>query len=192
MSATDWLDARTAGIGAGTGLAAYLAGYLVTYLTHRNSMDERLEVSNALLEFFQNEPVASWQSVGWLFYNAHFVETVVPWFGGPELVNFVAEGDGGASTLLYVVPPLLLLLAGVGVATVARAETPTDGALAGVLPVLGYLPAAALGIVAVTYGVGDGAVHPDWVTGVLLAGLAYPVVIGGVGGAIGAFVADRG
>lgn len=189
MSATDRLDAKTAAIGAGAGVGAYLLGYLVTYVTHRETMDQRLQTRNMILQFLADESVASWQSVGWLFYNAHFVETVVSDLGSPRLVSFIADGDPTASALLYVVPPLLLLLAGVAVATASRATEFADGAVVGVTPALGYLPAAAIGVAAFTFTVGDAAAHPDRVTGVLLAGLVYPLFFGVAGGAIGGFVA---
>ena len=63
---------------------------------------------------------------------------------------------------------------------------------------MGYLcavPPLALAVagatVAFAYGVGDaGSVHPDYVTGALLAGVVYPAAFGSIGGAISSLVGD--
>ncbi len=182
MSSRSGIDRTTVGVGAGLGAAAYVLGYLLTYLTQRGSVDERLETFNFLAELFGGDPIPSWQGVGWLFYNAHFVDTEVPAFGGTRVENFIAAGDG--LSLLYLVPPLALLAAGAVAASVARAERPDVGATAGALVAVGYLPLAVVGAVAFGYAVGEGTIRPDPVTAVLLAGVVYPVVLGAIGGAL--------
>lgn len=109
-----------------------------------------------------------------------FVATVVPGFAGTRTENFVAS-EGGSLALLYLLPPLALL---------AGADAPTPGAGSGALVAVGYLPLALLGAVLFRFSVGDGAVAPDPVTAVLLAGLVYPLVFGGVGGAVAGAIAD--
>jgi hypothetical protein len=152
-------------------------GYLVTYLSQRGAVTGRLRAINAVADLLGGDPVPIWKAVGRLFYNAHFVPTTVPGLGGPQTENFVAGGP----TLLYLVAPLALLAAG---ALAARAAGPEPW-LAGGLVFAGYLPLAVLGAIGFGYGVGDGAVAPDLVAAVLLAGVVYPVAFGAVGGLVG-------
>jgi len=175
--------------GALAGVGAYLLGYLVTYVTQAGAVRERLSTLNFLASLFGGDPVAAWQGVGWYFYNAHFVATVSPTFGGgARSSNLLASADAGLG-YLYVVPPLALLLAGAAVAMLHEAEEATDGALAALGVVPAYFLLAVLGTVAFAHGVGDaGSVHPDTVTGALLAGIVYPAVFGGTGGALGSIV----
>jgi hypothetical protein len=49
-------------------------------------------------------------------------------------------------------------------------------------------PARGVGAVAFSYSVGDGAIAPDLLTAVLLAGVVYPVALGGAGGAAAALL----
>ncbi|MXR41574.1 transporter [Halobaculum sp. WSA2] len=173
------------------GVGAYLLGYLVVYVTQAGAVRERLSGLNFLTSLFGGDPVAAWQGVGWYFYNAHFVATVSPTFGGgARSSNLLASADAGVG-YLYVVPPLALLLAGAAVAMLHEAEEATDGALAALGVVPAYFLLAVVGTVAFAYGVGDaGSVHPDYVTAALLAGVVYPAVFGGVGGALGSLVVD--
>ena len=181
MSDTSLVDRLPLAQGAGAGAAAYLLGYLVTYLTTSGSMEERLSGFNFIAELFGGETVAVWQGVGWLFYNAHLVETrTTGGLGGPRSVNFIAESDGGGTVLLYLVPVVLLIAAGLLVARWDGAEETADAATAGVTVVAGYLPLAIVGRFLFQY---DGSVAPDIVTAILLAGAVYPLVFGAVGGA---------
>lgn len=177
--------------GAAAGVGAYLLGYLATYVTQAGAVRERLSTLNFLASLFGGDPVAAWQGVGWYFYNAHFVATVSPSFGGgTRSSDLLASADAGLA-YLYAVPPVALLLAGAAVALIEGVDDPTDGALAALGVVPAYFVLAVVGTVVFAYGVGDaGSVHPDYVTGALLAGLVYPAVFGGVGGALGSFVGD--
>jgi len=190
VSLTDRIDGRTIGLGATTGVAAYVLGYLVTFVTQRGAVEERLEGFNAVADLFGVDPIPAWKAVGWLFYNAHFVDTELPGFGGTQTRNFVTSADGGSIALLFLVPALLLLGAGVAAATLARAATAADGATVGALVTAGYLPLAIVGVVAFGYAVGEGTIAPDAITAVLLAGAVYPAVLGGLGGALGAAVSQ--
>ncbi|SNR37391.1 transporter [Halorubrum vacuolatum] len=190
MSLTDRLGARSIAAGGVGGVAAYVLGYLFVYITQRSGVEEQLEAFNAIADLFGGDPIPAWQAIGWLFYNAHFVATEVPQpLGGVRVENFVASADG--LSYLYVVPPLLLVIAGVATARVAVAETPTDGAAAGALVTAGYLPAAIAGAFLFRYAVGDATVTPDLVTAVLLAGAAYPLVFGAIGGAAASLLGGR-
>jgi len=183
MALTDRIDGRTAGIGAVAGVAAYLGGYLLTYLTQRGSIEERLAGFNVILDLLGGDPIPAWQAVGWLYYNAHGVATSAPSLGGTQTINVVAEE--GSLAWLYLVPPLVLFLAGFATAARSGGSSPEESGAVGALVVAGYLPMAVLGIVVFGYGVGDGTIAPDAVTAVLLAGLVYPVALGALGGVLG-------
>lgn len=182
MSDSALLEKLPLATGAGAGAGAYLLGYLITYLWTSGSMEERLSGYNFLAELFGGETVTVWQGVGWVFYNAHFVATrITSGFGGTRSVNFIAESDGNGMVLLYLVPIVLLVAAGLVVARLDGADEPADAAAAGVTVVVGYLPLAILGRFLFQY---DGSVAPDIVTAVLLAGAVYPLVLGAIGGAL--------
>ncbi len=184
MSVSDRLGARSIAAGGVGGLAAYVLGYLFVYITQRGGVEEQLEAFNAIADLFGGDPIPAWQAIGWLFYNAHFVDTEIPQpLGGVQVENFIASADG--LTYLYVVPPILLVIGGLAVARVAAARTPAEGAAAGALVTAGYLPLAIIGAFLFRYAVGDATVTPDLVTAVLLAGIVYPLVFGAVGGAVG-------
>ncbi|SEW27823.1 transporter [Halobacterium jilantaiense] len=173
------------GAGAVTGAVVYVVGYLVTYLWQGNSVSESFEVINFLVELAGGDPIPTWQVVGWLYYNAHNVAFTTPALGsGRTAQNLVA--DGNAPMLLYLVPVVVLLLAGFVVARYADATDVESGARAGVTVAAGYAVLAAIGLFVFRYSVGDATVHVDYALGVLLAGIVYPVVFGALGGVLGA------
>ena len=177
--------------GAAAGAAAYLLGYLFAYVTQAGAVEEQLAGFNLFADLFGGDPIPTWKAVGWVFYNGHFVDTQVPSLvGGSQLTNLISQADGGSLTLLFVVPPVLLTLAGLAASRVAGATEPVDGATAGAFVLVGYLPLAVIGAFLFRYSVGDGTVAPDLVTAALLAGAVYPAVFGAVGGAGATLLSD--
>lgn len=178
---------RTRGIagGAATGAVAYVLGYLVVYVTQGDRIEESLSGINFFADLFGGDPIPTWQAAGWLFYNAHFVDTMFQ-IGGAQSRNLLTEADGGS--LLFVLPPLLLLVAGVVAGRAAGASDPTDGAQAGAFVLAGYLPLAVIGAFLFRYSGGE--IAPDIVTAVLLAGAVYPAVFGAIGGAASSLLSD--
>jgi len=175
--------------GAVAGAAAYLLGYLTVYVTQSGRIEEGVSGLNFLAELFGGDPISTWQVSGWMFYNAHFVDTVIPAvFGGTQSQNLVSQAEG--ASFLFVVPPVLLLVAGVVAGRVAGADAPGSGAQAGAFVLAGYLPLALIGTFLFRYSVGDGSVAPDIVTAVLLAGAVYPAAFGAIGGAASSVLSD--
>ena len=164
------------------GVGAYLLGYLLTYRWQADEVEETLQGFNFVADLLGGDPIPAWQGVGWLFYNAHFVTTQVPGFGGPSSENFIAASDDGTLTLLYLLPPLLLLLAGLAATYAADVSETREALLAGPGVLAGYLPLAIAGVFLFSFSVGDGAVEPDLVTAALLAGIVYPLAFGSLGG----------
>lgn len=186
MSSTDnTIDRTTAIRGAGAGAVAFLLGYLLTYVWRAPAVDEQLQGINALAELLGAQTIPTWKAIGWLFFNAHAVATRVPAIGGGDrMVNFISAAEGGSLTILYVLVPALLVLAGAAVSRYGPADRVANAAAAGATVVAGYLPLALISAFAVGHTFGEGiTVAPDMVTAVALAGLVYPAFFGAVGGA---------
>jgi len=180
----DSLPAATA-----AGLAAWVGGYLSTYLVVApNVRDSAL---NRLIEALDGEP-ATYELVGWVFYNAHMVDTVVEDIPliGTRSTSYIG-GEDGFTIVLYLIPVALLVAAGLALARYSRAETPTEGATLAALVVPGYLLATVAGTLLFEVSVGGATGGPDLVAAAVLAGIVYPLVCGGLGGAVGGFLERR-
>lgn len=176
--------------GAVAGAAAFIVGYVLTYAWRAPAISDSLRGMNFLARLLGIESIPTWKGVAWLFYGAHGVATRFPTVGGgTQLVNMVEQSGDGTITLLYVLVPVLILLAGAATAWLVDAVDTGEAATAGATVAIGYFVLATAGTVVFAHAVGDtGArIAPDPVTGVLLAGLVYPVVFGGIGGAISSF-----
>jgi len=171
------------GRGAVVGALAYVVGYLLTYLWQVNAVRETLSGLNALISLLGGETIPAWKAVGWVFYGAHVVPIRIPTPGaGSGLRSLI--GNGGAPTLLYVVPPLVLLVAGATVAYWAAVETPGEGLRAGVTIASAYFVLVVLGVFLFQYAMGDVTVGSDLARSVVLAGVVYPVGFGAIGGGL--------
>lgn len=178
-------EGRTLGVAALGGVLTYIVGYALTYAAVGQEVSNSL--ASRVLEIATGDP-GTWQLVGWVFYNAHYVSVEVPGLFGSTSVNLVGETFSSA---LLIVPPLVLFVGGVAVAFASDSGGPVAGAVAGVAIVLGYLPLAVVGAVAVGIDIGDATAGPTLVAAILLAGLVYPLVFGAVGGAVGGVVGGR-
>lgn len=167
--------------GALAGASGYVLSYLLVYVVAASSVRDSFigQVLDAGGE-------GTWKAVGWVFYNAHFVDTVGSFsaFGldVTRSVNLVGEEF---SAVLFLVPPLVLVAAGIAVARAAgRLASGQDAALAGATVVAGYLPLAVAGALLFVAGGEAGDVGPSLVPAVGLAGAVYPLVFGAVGGLV--------
>ncbi|WP_255195439.1 hypothetical protein [Halorarius litoreus] len=182
MSSNRTLRDLPFGVGAAAGAAAWVLTYLFTYVITSS------EIQNSIIGRLTDIP--TWKAVGWVFYNAHFTSTIVdvPLVGGAT--NFIG-GENGFTPLLYVIPPVLLLIAGLAVGRYAGAgEDTVRSALAGVTPVIGYGVLSVVGVF--LFATQEPSVTPDAVTGILLAGIVYPVVFGAVGAVVAGLTASNG
>jgi hypothetical protein len=188
MASAD-VDGRQVAYGGVVGIAAWVLGYVFTYLIA--APDLRESGISRLLDAIQGEP-AIYEMVGWVFYNSHFVGTVisgVPIFSSSS-TTFVG-GENGLTPLLYLLPVVLLIGAGLAMARMRGARDVGDGIVSGILVVPGYLVLAIAGAVLFGLQFGDATVAPDLLPAVVLAGVAYPAVCGGLGGALGALTAGN-
>lgn len=132
---------------------------------------------------------------GWLFFAAHGVPVTLyeyctpgDCWGAPTPLEFA--GMLGADPVPYLVPALALLGAGVAVDRIARPDAAGRALLDGATVAIGYaVPVAALAVAVQKTSVPDAVSEPatfyrggpELPAAILLAGVAYPVVVAGLG-----------
>lgn len=187
MSTTTNTDSRPFLESAGIGAVVWGLGYVFTYLLVATDLES--SPLNRLIELFEGDS-ATYELVGWVFYNAHFVNisyTGISIFSPPT--NFVG-GEDGFTALLYLVPPAVLLISGLAVGRYRGVTDPTDGAITGTLVTPGYLLLSIAGVFLFTISVGDVSGAPDLLPAVFLTGLIYPIVFGATGGVLASVTGD--
>lgn len=161
--------------GIAGGIGAYIASYVVLFLFLLAEGGELLEQQ-------------AWKAAGWVFYGAHNVDVTISIMGQSQSQNVLqtAAGNTAIPTIIYYLVPVIVLVAvGYVVATQARiGDDVAAGAAAGATITIGYLILAILGTFLFAIGQGGASASPDLMMSILLAGLAYPIVFGAVGGAI--------
>lgn len=177
--------------GALVGAVAYVASYLLTY-------------AFVAVDGVDTGGQAAWKMVGLVFYSAHNVESVFSASGAgtslSQSINLISNSAsemtdlGGTvpSIVYYAAPAVILVLAGFVVVRTASDHSFTTGTaiVAGTTVAVGYLVLGVVGRFAFQssqslFGA-TAAIAPDLVTSVLLLGVIYPVVLGAIGGAVGA------
>jgi hypothetical protein len=164
------------------GAAAWVLGYVFTFLIVGTDVQD--SAAQRFIEAVGGEP-ATYEMVGWVFYNAHFVDTIytdVPAFG--SFTTTAVGGDGGFSPLLYLTPVGLLVAAGLAVGQYRDVDDPLDGITAGLTVVPGYLVLTVLGLFLFEVTLGGASGGPERLDAVLIAGLVYPAVFAGAGGVV--------
>lgn len=132
------------------------------------------------------EPQEIASLLGWVVYNAHTVaiQPAAARASSEVSINFVRPVYVGDTLLFHLLPAAVLVLAGAVVTRRARGVSGTSpaGAVAGASVAVGYLTA----VVAGTFVFGQTLAGVSWevplVQSALVAGLAYPVVAGALGG----------
>lgn len=175
--------------GALCGAFAYLLGYLVTYAVTVERV--RAELSrmqvDATLSLFGGSGVAPWKVTGWFFYGAHFVDIKVTSSAMDLSTDALEASTSNPRVLLFVLPPLLLLIAGLLAARFANAERRTVAAAAGLTVVPGYFALAFAGAFLTQITIVIAAVGPE-LTYALAAGFCYPLAFGPLGGVLAATI----
>lgn len=195
---------RTIAQRVGPGVGAYLLGYLLTYAWLGNRIEPiadtvwvtrsagQSDLSGLLMSYVEAyggvSPI-NW--AGWLFHNAHFVPLSLSVEGrGVSMSdpNVLLAADSRVLLILFLVPPLLLIAA--GALSVAMQSSPSyggtlpRGATSGMMVIAGYLPLAVVGAVIFAIGepMGYRGISPNLLWSVLLMGIGYPLLFGGLGG----------
>lgn len=190
-SGTDIITSNLA-TGGAVGAAAYVVGYILTFVF-------------ITIDGVEPGEVDSWKVVGWVFYGEHNVdiETTISAGGRSETETtsiFGGEITGDLTStipeFLYLLLPVVVLVgAGFLVYTMVGRRLET-GAAAGVgaSVAVGYLVLAVIGTflfeASQSAALGEVTFGPEMTTGILVAGIVYPVVFGAIGGVVGRSVSD--
>lgn len=187
MSTTRNADDLPVVVAAIAGLVTWVIGYLCTFLLVSSDIQE-----SGLNQFAQTfgDGDATYELVGWVFFNSHFVDAIIDaGFFGTDTANFIG-GDDGFSTLLFLIPPALLIVAGVAVGRYRGVTGANDGAITGALVLPGYLVLSIVGAFLFRVEASGASGEPALVPAVLLAGIVYPLVFGALGGVLAGVTAD--
>lgn len=196
----------TLGFGALYGAIAYVLGVVATFALV--AIDDNLgaeTVSGFQLDggpsdigFAGLDPSAL-DFAGWIFYNAHFVETIQRSEASNADGRIGLEQNGNIlsdvttqipEVVYYLVPVLVLTAAGYLLARQLAPENSIDGVLAGSSLAVGYFPLVILGSVffrqtqsvtisGVEFSV---TVAPNLAMAIIIAGIVVPVMFGAIGG----------
>jgi hypothetical protein len=188
------------------GLVALAVGFSITALaanTEQNrNLASRIESTDLpggipLSQFFPEW----YEATSWLFLDSHQISvsvTVGDAFSSVEWIGTYTQTFLPTASRLQVVPPLLLSCAGFLVARRRHRTGPRDAVGAGATVVAGYLPGllpvlavASFEVVVPLFDIQFLEVTFDYTRAVLLAGVVYPVVFGGLGGLL-SLVVPRG
>ena len=141
-----------------------------------------------------------YQIIGWVFLENHQVDVSVrvgEEFSNGDWIGTYADALLPAASELQAVPPLLLLCAGYFVASRHRRTSPLDAFVSGATVTAGYLPGIITIVVIATFEVVLPIVDivaieiaPHLGRAILIAGIAYPVIFGGIGGLL-TFIVER-
>ncbi|WP_265109212.1 hypothetical protein [Halosolutus halophilus] len=177
---------------AGIGVLAAAIGYLVTYALIGSEVGD---------EF--GDGVAEWKAVAWYFYNAHMVDVeargAIGGIGGTDTVDFIAQSGSTNAELLYLVPPLVLLLVGAILAFQWDVRDVGEAVVAGAPVTIGYAVVVGLGAIVAEssaertfFGIeASGSMAPELVPAIVLAGLLYPLVFATAGAVLVTIVRSR-
>ncbi len=161
--------------GALLGVIAWILGYGITFALVAPRVRER--PIHRIVEALEGEP-ATYELVGWVFLNAHFVQTVfrnVPLIGTFS-TTFI--GNDGFGPSLYVIPVIMLVLAGMALAYHQNATSPVAGARAGLGLLPGYALPSVISVFVFEVTIAGARGSPDLLPAIVLAGIAYPIVVG--------------
>ncbi|MFB6360062.1 MAG: hypothetical protein ABEH59_01940 [Halobacteriales archaeon] len=190
------------------GALAYLSGYLITFvwlgnrftsiadhvsadLTHIGPEGTTIATESSLSYFIEQlGGISSTVWAGWLFSNAHFVplELETSFRVTTESIpNILLAAEQSSLLILFLIPPIALLIAGW---LSGRASRPSIGAMLpagasqGLLTITGYLPLTLAGVFlfSVSRSMDGFGIGPDLLLGVVMMGILYPVIFGGIGG----------
>jgi hypothetical protein len=185
-------EAPAAPIGAGAlaGAVAWVIGYGVSYLGAAGRIEQQLGPLNAVVGLLGGGTLPPWKAVAWLYFNAHFVDVQVVAIGRTEALNLVARTGGNAS-LLYALPPLVLVGAVALVTFLANARSARLGAVGGAAAAAGYAVCAVATALLSAHAIGAVEVRVGLLLAFALAGVAYPLVFGAIGGLLGGALAGQ-
>ncbi|MFB6128531.1 MAG: hypothetical protein ABEJ47_02095, partial [Halorhabdus sp.] len=182
-------SAISIGGGLAGGLLAYALGYGVIALAKSDAIESATGLFGLLSQFGgQVDYPAGWKLAGWVFYRAHNVDVLID-VSSSDSPNLLALTESVFwEPWFFAVPVVALVLAGAVVTYANPSRSAIAGAVAGSSVVIGYAPAVTAGGIVTGWSASvlgvEMSASPDLVVAILLAGVAYPLVVGGVSGAI--------
>jgi len=190
------VDSISIGGGLIGGVLAYALGYGTIAIAKSDAIESAAGLFGLLSQFGgEIDYPAGWKLAGWMFYRAHNVDVLIDNSGTDSANPIPFTETVFWEPWFLAVPVIALLLVGAVLAYVTATRSAMTGALAGVSVVLGYGLAAIAGVVVTGWSVSsegvlrfEASAGPDLLTAVLLAGIAYPLVLGAIGGAIGGII----
>lgn len=162
------------------GALAFLVGYGILLLSNAGrSVDLPASIP------FDVAVPGGWQIVGWLFYSAHQAAIDATTMG--YAVTLPLQQLSTWEPWYAFVPIGSLAVAGFLLVRLAGPTDPVSGFVTGASVALGYLPLAVGGYALLAHTtaspIGPVTVQPDLLASVLLVGVTYPALFGGIGGA---------
>jgi len=150
------------GFGLVYGGLAYVAGYLATLLLTLTGSFDAATLGGHL------------RVAGYAFYGAHGVPVA-----DTNFTTLVAAGGGAPELAYWLVPLVVLAVAGLGMARGYVGVSAQQAVLAGAAVATGYALTTLMGVVGFE---GPDGLAPDPLVSLALMGLAYPFLLGGLGG----------
>lgn len=171
------------------GAVTFLLGWMVTLTALSGSFVREGKPIPMYDDLFQFGTIPEWKAALWYFHGGHFGqmqkygEQTVPETGTYQnLIRILV--DDASHLASFVLPIVLLLVAGFVLAWILGADQTGRGAVAGASLVVGYLALAVVAGVLVGVSGESYSLGAFWPSLLLLTGLAYPLSFGGLGGAI--------
>ncbi|WP_158854900.1 hypothetical protein [Halorhabdus sp. CUG00001] len=176
------------------GASAYLVGFLAILFAKSGAIQNDLTQTLGQIGQLSSDVTLpeAWQVGGWVFYAAHNVEITMDLSTAGQSISRSLPVTNGLlwEPWFLVVPIVALLIAGFIVAWTAPVQTAASGFQAGASVVLGYGSLAIGGVFLTEWGLSisqlgtevTASVGPSLVPGVVLVGLVYPIIGGGIGG----------
>lgn len=196
------VDATTVATGAVAGAVAFLVGYGITYAIRGSEVLQQFQQGFAggagtTMSQLGIDPPSTMSLVGWVFYVGHNSNIEISVSAAGQSQTMSVGGSFSADPILMIAPAVLLILAGFAVAYVSDVSPRGYGlSLAGATVTAGYGVLAIVGVFLFSWSVSvsqgfvsaDMTVRPALMTSILLVGLLYPAIFGGIGGTIAKFV----
>lgn len=193
---------RRVGAGFVGGLVAFVAGYAVLFLVKGSSIMTNffagMSAGGTSAQQFQQMGGSlpeQWKVVGMVYHSVHLqvpYDVSVTTGSGQSMSREFSRPFLSGELFPWLVPILVLFLAGVALATIVEGEGAQPGALTGASLAVGYLVAAVVttfvfawtttlsGQQTVTM-----TIKPSLAMTLVFTGLLYPVLFGGLGGLLG-------
>lgn len=191
-----WKETNIFG-GIVTGIIAWGVGYLIILIyLMENNIRTRAGPTIVVLDAAGVEHSGE-QFIGWVFFNAHFVDVQYQNWGpfGDFAISHIGEYDGPGvilgmeySSWLHLVPIVILLLAGISRGIYTGADSLDKGVISGAFVVPGYFIATVIGLYAFQISGEEVSAGPEIIFGILIAGITYPAVLACLGGAFSGYI----